>query len=122
MPPSTRATDAGSPAPNSSVEPGGAANAASSCSDRNFAIGERTSPSAPWTMYARPFAPHSFATSSSLASSARENSCGTTMNRTVSAPPKTPNSEPRVTSVASWISTPKRRSGLSVPYFAIASS
>ena len=44
------------------------------------------------------------------------------MNRTASAPPKTPNSEPRVTSVASWISTPKRRSGLSVPYFAIASS
>ena len=44
------------------------------------------------------------------------------MNRTVSAPANTPNSDPRVTSVASWISSPKRRSGLSVPYRAIASS
>ncbi len=35
---------------------------------------------------------------------------------------KTPNSEPRVTSVASWISSPKRRSGLSVPYRASASA
>ena len=73
-------------------------------------------------MYASPFAPHSFATSSRRPSSAREYSLGTTMNRTVSAPANTPNSEPRVTSVASWISSPKRRSGLSVPYRAIASS
>ena len=36
-------------------------NAASSGVERNFAIGERTSPSEPYTRYASPFAPHSFA-------------------------------------------------------------
>ena len=46
--------------------------ASSSCSERNLAIGERTSPASSRTMYARPFAPHSFANSSSSASSLRE--------------------------------------------------
>ena len=60
------------PRANRTVEPGSARNAASSASERNFAIGERTSPLSSTTMYARPLAPHSFATSSSRASSARE--------------------------------------------------
>ena len=40
-------TSAGSLAPNSTVDPAGAANAESSRSDRNLTIGERVSPSAP---------------------------------------------------------------------------
>ena len=63
--------------------------------------------------YARPLAPRSFATSSSVASSARENAWGTRRKRTASAPAKTPNSEPRVASVASSSSRPNRMSGLS---------
>ena len=66
-------------------------------------------------MYASPFAPHPFATSSSFASSPRDSSCGTRRKRTASASANTANSEPRVTSVASSISSPKRRSGLSEP-------
>ena len=42
-PPSTRATVASSPAAKSTVEPGSVRNASSSASDRNFAIGDRTS-------------------------------------------------------------------------------
>ena len=57
----------------STVEPGGARKASSSCSERNFAIGERTSPDSSTTRYASPFAPHSFANSSRRPSSAREN-------------------------------------------------
>jgi hypothetical protein len=83
-----------------------ARNAASSASERNFAIGERTSPLSSATMYARPRAPHSFATSSRRASSAREKARGATMKRTHGTLANTPNSEPRVTSVASWISIP----------------
>src|SRR5262249_2240313 len=71
--------------------------------------------------YARPFPPHSFASSSSEASSARENSCGTVRYWTLGACAKTLNSEPRVSSVRSWSSRPKRRSGLSEPKRAIAS-
>ena len=83
-PPSTRATVASSPAAKSTVEPGSLRNASSSRSERNFAIGERTS-SPSYTRYARPFAPHSFAISSSRCSSARENARGATRKRTVSA-------------------------------------
>ena len=45
---------------------------------RNFAIGERTSPLSSKTRYASPFAPHSFANSSSFCSSPRENDFGAT--------------------------------------------
>ena len=69
-----------------------------------------------------PLPPTPSRSSSSAASSARENSRGTVRKRTPRASAKTPNSEPRVTSVASSISRPKRRSGLSVPYRAIASA
>ena len=65
--------------------------------------------------YARPFAPRSFASSSSAEISARLNVRGTRRNRTASAPAKTPNSEPLVASVASSSSSPKRVSGLSEP-------
>ncbi len=56
------------------------------------------------------------------ASSARENALrhGEEPHRWAFA--NTPNSDPRVISVASWISSPKRRSGLSEPYRSIASS
>ncbi len=74
------------------------------------------------TRYARPFAPHSFASSSSFARSPREYACGTRRKRTASAFLKTPNSELRVTAVASSISRPKRVSGLSVPKRRSASS
>ena len=60
------------------VEPGGARNASSSPSVRNFAIGERTSRLSSYTRYASPFAPHSFAKSSSFCSSPRENDLGAT--------------------------------------------
>ncbi len=43
------------------------------------------------------------------------------MKRTAGAFPNTPNSDPRVASVASSISSPKRRSGLSLPKRACAS-
>ena len=66
-------------------------------------------------MYASPFAPHSFATSSSRSSSARENARGTRRKRTAGASAKTLNSDSRVASVASSISRLKRRSGLSEP-------
>ena len=62
--------------------------------------------------YARPFAPRSFASSSSVASSARENVRGTRRKRTASAFAKTPNSEPRVASVASSSSSANRSVGL----------
>ena len=58
--------------------------------------------------YASPLAPCTFASSSSVASSARENVRGTRRNRTVSAEAKTPNAEPRVSSVASSSSSAKR--------------
>ena len=104
--PSTREVSAHSSAAKSSVEPGSARKASSSASERNFAIGERTSPSSSTTRYARPFAPHSLAISSSRCNSLREYACGTRRNRTASAFEKTPNSEPRVTSVASSSSSP----------------
>ena len=50
-----------------------------------------------------------------VAISEREYTFGTRKKRTASAPAKTPNSEPRVTSVASSSSSPKRVSGLSEP-------
>ena len=103
------------PAPKSTVDPAGASKAASSAGERNLAIGERTSPSSSTTTYASPFAPHSFARSSRRWISLRENALGATMKRTDSAFLKTPNSDSRVTAVASWISRPKRRSGLSEP-------
>ena len=68
----------------STVVPGSLRKAASSCSERNFAIGERTSPSSSYTRYASPFAPHCFANSSSSSSSRRENACGTRRKRTAS--------------------------------------
>ncbi len=73
-------------------------------------------------MYASPFAPHSFANASSWSSSARESSWGTRRKRTAGAPEKTLNSELRVSAVASSISRPNRRSGLSVPKRAIDSA
>ena len=73
--------------------------------ERNFAIGELTSPLVAEHDVARPFAPQPLATSSSFASSARENALGAERNGRLRAA-KTPNSDPRVNSVASWISTP----------------
>ena len=104
-----------SSAAKSSVSPAAGASASSSASDRNFAIGERRSPLSSRMTYASPFAPRSFASSSSVASSAREKVRGTRRYRTASAFAKTPNSDPRVASVASSSSSPNRRSGLSVP-------
>ncbi len=102
-------------AANSSVSPGAGASSANSFSERNFAIGERSSPFASRTRYARPFAPRSFAISSSAPSSARENVLGTRRKRTASACAKTPNPDPRVASVASSSSRANRVSGLSDP-------
>ena len=65
--------------------------------------------------------PHAFAKSSRRASSLREKACGARRKRTAGAFANTPNPDPRVTSVASWISRPKRRSGLSDPKRSIAS-
>src|SRR4029078_10624660 len=49
---------------NSSVSPGAGARASSSCSERNFAIGERSSPLSSRTTYDRPVAPRSSASAS----------------------------------------------------------
>ena len=59
--PSTRDPTSQASATNSSVSPGFAAKASSSACERNFAIGERSSPDSSRASHASPFAPRSFA-------------------------------------------------------------
>ena len=84
-------------------------------SERNLAIGERTSPASSKTRYARPFAPHSFATSSSR----RELAAGERLRNREVAHARRVREDAELgaarESVASSISRPKRRSGLSLP-------
>ncbi len=90
------------------------------------------SPPSPTLARARPRAPLPLANSSSLSASARESGCaaGTTIaltmppcctaSRSIGTPPSPPWAV--TTSVRTTCSSPKRRSGLSLPYLAIDSS
>ena len=122
--PRTRETSAGSSAPKSTVEPGSRAeDASSSSAERNFAIGERTSPSSSIDEVREPLrSPLLGELLEPLELGARELLRHAEEADTQAALAKTPNSEPRVTSVASSISRPKRRSGLSEPKRRSASS
>ena len=98
----------------STVVPGSLLNAACSASERNFSDRRARLAVLAVDDVGEPLrAPLLRELGRARRASPRGNSGGTRRNRTASAPANTLNSDPRVTSVASSISSSKRRSGLS---------
>ncbi len=119
-------TSSNSPAPKNTACPAASdrrlVSSATFSSVRNFAIGPVSEPSSVTRTHARPFAPSEIAYSPSWSKNLRGRSwtAGTGSARTC-LPANALNSEPSKTSVMSTSSSWARRSGLSEPYFSIAS-